>query len=69
MFVLLFPMTGALMAQQSAASQAPQASVTSLTSKDLREFYRQRSLDDHMGCERLSSSAGKAAFEKELRLT
>jgi len=32
-------MTGTLMAQQPAVtSQAPQASVTSLTSKDLREF-------------------------------
>jgi quercetin dioxygenase-like cupin family protein len=38
MLVLLFLMPGALMAQQPAASQAPQASVTSLTSKDLREF-------------------------------
>ena len=35
---LLFLMPGALMAQQPAASQAPQASVTSLTSKDLPEF-------------------------------
>jgi quercetin dioxygenase-like cupin family protein len=38
MLVLLFLMPGTLMAQQPAASQAPQASVTSLTSKDLREF-------------------------------
>ena len=38
MLVLLFLMPGALMAQQPAASQAPQASVTSLTSKDLPEF-------------------------------
>ena len=36
MLALLFLMPGALMAQQPAASQAPQASVTSLTSKDLR---------------------------------
>jgi quercetin dioxygenase-like cupin family protein len=36
--VLLFLMTSTLMAQQPAASQAPQASVTSLTSKDLPEF-------------------------------
>jgi quercetin dioxygenase-like cupin family protein len=34
--VLLIP--GTLMAQQPAASQAPQASVTSLTTKDLPEF-------------------------------
>jgi quercetin dioxygenase-like cupin family protein len=38
MLVLLFLMPGALMAHQPAASQVPQASVTSLTSKDLREF-------------------------------
>jgi quercetin dioxygenase-like cupin family protein len=38
MLVLLFLIPGALMAQQPAASQDPQASVTSLTSKDLREF-------------------------------
>lgn len=38
MLVLLFLMPGSLMAQQPAASQAPQAAVTSLTSKDLREF-------------------------------
>ena len=38
LLVLLFLMTGTLMAQQPAASQAPQASVTALTSKDLREF-------------------------------
>lgn len=38
MFVLLFLMPGTLMAQQPAASQAPHASVTSLTSKDLPEF-------------------------------
>ena len=36
--VLLFLMTSTLMAQQPGASQAPQASVTSLTSKDLPEF-------------------------------
>ena len=37
--VVLCLMTGTLMAQQPAVtSQAPQASVTSLTSKDLREF-------------------------------
>src|SRR5215467_1636560 len=36
--VLLFLMPGTLMAQQPAASQAPQASVTPLTSKDLPEF-------------------------------
>jgi quercetin dioxygenase-like cupin family protein len=38
MLVLLFLVPGTLMAQQPAASQAPQASVTSLTSKDLPEF-------------------------------
>jgi quercetin dioxygenase-like cupin family protein len=38
MFVLLFLMAGTLMAQQPAASQAPHASVTPLTSKDLPEF-------------------------------
>jgi len=38
MLVLLFMVPGTLMAQQPAASQAPQASVTSLTSKDLPEF-------------------------------
>ena len=38
MIVLLFLMPGTLMAQQPAASQAPQASVKSLTSKDLPEF-------------------------------
>ena len=39
MLVLLFLMPAALMAQQSSAvSQAPQASVTSLTSKDLPEL-------------------------------
>ena len=38
MLVLLFLMPGALMAQQPAASQAPQAAVNSLTSKDLPEF-------------------------------
>ena len=39
MFVLLFLMPGSLMAQQpAAANQAPQATVTSLTSKDLPEF-------------------------------
>ena len=39
MLVLPFLMPGALMAQQPAASgQAPHAAVTSLTSKDLREF-------------------------------
>ena len=37
MLVLLLLIPGTLMAQQPAASQAPQASVTSLTSKDLRE--------------------------------
>jgi quercetin dioxygenase-like cupin family protein len=36
--VLLFLMPGTLMAQQPAAGQAPQASVTSLTSKDLPEL-------------------------------
>ena len=36
--VLLFLIPGALMAQQPAADQAPQAAVTSLTSKDLPEF-------------------------------
>jgi len=38
MLGLLFLMPATLMAQQPAASQAPQASVTSLTSKDLPEF-------------------------------
>jgi quercetin dioxygenase-like cupin family protein len=38
MLVLLFLMPAMLMAQHPAASQAPQASVTSLTSKDLPEF-------------------------------
>ena len=38
MFVLLFLMPGALMAQHPAAGQAPHASVTSLVSKDLREL-------------------------------
>jgi len=38
MLVLLFLMPGAMMAQQPAASKAPQASVTPLTSKDLPEF-------------------------------
>ena len=38
MLVLLLLMPGTLMAQQPAASQAPQASVTSLTSRDLPEF-------------------------------
>ena len=38
MLVLLFLMPGTLMAQQPAASQAPQASVAPLTSKDLPEF-------------------------------
>ena len=36
--VLLFLMPGTLMAQHPAASQAPHAAVTSLTSKDLPEF-------------------------------
>ena len=36
--VVLCLVTGTLMAQQPAASKAPQASVTSLTSKDLPEF-------------------------------
>ena len=36
--ILLFLMPGTLMAQHPAASQTPQASVTSLTSKDLPEF-------------------------------
>jgi quercetin dioxygenase-like cupin family protein len=36
--VLLFLTSGTLMAQQPAASQAPQASVTPLTSKDLPDF-------------------------------
>jgi quercetin dioxygenase-like cupin family protein len=38
MLLLLFLMPGTLMAQQPAASQAPHASVTSLTSKDLPEL-------------------------------
>ena len=38
MLVLLFLVPVALMAQQSTANQAPQASVTPLTSKDLPEF-------------------------------
>src|SRR5215510_7972050 len=36
--VVLCLMTGTLMAQEPAATKAPQASVTSLTSKDLPEF-------------------------------
>src|SRR5215510_11330289 len=36
--VLLFLMTGTLAAQQPGASKAPQAAVTSLTSKDLPEL-------------------------------
>ena len=38
MLVLLFLMPATLMAQHPAASQAPQAAVTSLASKDLPEF-------------------------------
>jgi quercetin dioxygenase-like cupin family protein len=38
MLVLLFLLPGTLMAQEPAASKAPQASVTSLTSKDLPEL-------------------------------
>src|SRR5215510_10618718 len=38
MLVILFLIPGTLMAQQSGTSQAPQASVTPLTSKDLPEF-------------------------------
>ncbi len=38
MLVLLFLIPGTLMAQQPNANQAPQASVTPLTSKDLPEF-------------------------------
>ena len=38
MLVLLFLMTGTLMAQQPTANQAPHASVTPLTSKDLPDF-------------------------------
>ena len=38
MFVLLILMPGTLMAQQPHVSHAPQASVTSLTSRDLPEF-------------------------------
>ena len=39
LLVLLFLVPGTLMAQQSSAtSQAPQAAVTPLTSKDLRDF-------------------------------
>ena len=38
MLVLLFLMPATLMAQHPAASQAPQAVVTSLTSKDLPEY-------------------------------
>ena len=38
LLALLFLMPATLMAQQPAASQAPHASVTSLTSKDLPEF-------------------------------
>ena len=38
MLVILFLAPGTLMAQQSATSQAPHASVTALTSKDLPEF-------------------------------
>ena len=38
LFVIFLLIPGTLVAQQPAASQAPQASVTSLTSKDLPEF-------------------------------
>ena len=38
MLVILFLIPGTLMAQQTATSQTPQASVTPLTSKDLPEF-------------------------------
>ena len=38
LFVILLLIPGTLVAQQPAASQAPQASVTSLTEKDLPEF-------------------------------
>ena len=38
MLVLLFLIPGTLMAQQPTANQAPQASVTPLTSKDLPDF-------------------------------
>jgi len=38
MLIVLFLMPGTLMAQQSATTQAPQAAVTPLTSKDLPEF-------------------------------
>ena len=38
MLVLLFLIPGTLMAQQPNANQAPHASVTPLTSKDLSEF-------------------------------
>ena len=38
MLIPLMLMTGAVMAQQPTTNQAPQASVTSLTSKDLPEF-------------------------------
>src|SRR4029079_6779207 len=38
MLVILLLIPGTLMAQHSASSQAPQASVTALTSKDLPEF-------------------------------
>jgi len=38
LLLLLFLIPGTLVAQQPATSQAPQAAVTSLTSKDLPEF-------------------------------
>jgi len=38
MFILLFLIPGTLMAQKPTANQAPQASVTPVTSKDLPEF-------------------------------
>ena len=38
MLVLLFLVPGTLLAQQPAASQAPEAKVTTLTSKDLPDF-------------------------------
>jgi len=38
MLVILLLIPGTLMAQQSATSQAPQASVTAFTSKDLPDF-------------------------------
>jgi hypothetical protein len=43
LLVLLFLIPGTMMAQKPAAGRAPQASVTSLTSKDLPELQAKKS--------------------------